>query len=424
MELGACQDRALRRLVQHAYECVPYYRALFDRQRLRPRHIRGTRDLGLLPFTSKAEMRARPERERIAAGLDPDRLLRVRTSGPAGEPFTVCRTWVEDKVQSSLRLGALRALGIGPRDRLAIVGPTTRPDSGDPKRLGRLLRMLGVNRRTKVDGLVEPDVVLRKLGERRPDILMGFPGMLDRLTAPELTLLRNAVRPRLVLVGGEVSTPAMRARLRDAFGAPVLESYASHEFPLMASSCPDGFNLHVCDDGVVLEVLTDGRPAEPLERGEVVVTNLHAYAMPFIRYRLGDLAARGGDCACGQPCSTIAAIEGRMVDYFPLPDGRRLHPYEIVTRLVREPSDWIRRYQLVQERPDRIVLRVVGTAAPERVAALIAAVRPLLGSGVEFSVEPIDEIPLTAGGKLRPSRSLVRSEYDTLSWTNPGRADA
>lgn len=424
-ELRAFQDRALRRLVRHAYEQVPYYRALFDRHRLHPRHIRGTRDLELLPFTSKQEMRSRPERERLAAGLDPERLLRVRTSGSSGEPFTIRRSWLEDKAQYLLRLRAFRHLGIRPRDRIVVVGLMGRPGSGDAKYLGRALHALGLHRKQKIDALQEPDAVLRQLAESRPDVIIGFPGMLDRLTGPELERLRAGVRPRLILTGGEVLTSAMRARLGRAFGVAVVESYASHEFPLMAASCRQGSDLHVADDGVVLEVLRDGRPVLPGQSGEVVVTNLHAYAMPFIRYRLGDLAIRGDSCPCGQPFSTIRAMQGRMLDYFPLPDGRLLHPYEIVSRLVWAPSEWIRRYQLVQERPDRIVLRVVASAAPsERVAELMGMVRPLLGPGVDFTVELVDEIPLTAGGKLRPSRSLVRSEYDEVAWPSNGFADA
>ncbi len=78
----------------------------------------------------------------------------------------------------------------------------------------------------------------------------------------------------------------------------------------MAWECRHSGDLHTCDDGVLVEVLRDGRPAEPGERGEVVVTNLHAYAMPFIRYRIGDLATRGAPCGCGAPFSTIGEITG------------------------------------------------------------------------------------------------------------------
>src|SRR6185295_18936993 len=162
-ELRAFQDRALRRLVLHAYERVPFYRALFDRHGLHPRHIRGVEDLGLLPFTSKEEMRGRGERERVAAGLDPAGLLQVRTSGSSGEPFTIRRTWAEDKVQYLLRLRACHVMGIRPRDRVAVVGLAGRPASGDRKWIGRAARTLGFLRKQTVDGLQDPAIVLRLL---------------------------------------------------------------------------------------------------------------------------------------------------------------------------------------------------------------------------------------------------------------------
>ena len=423
IELREHQDGALRRLVRHAYEQVPYYRTLFDRHRLHPRHIRGVRDLELIPFTSKAEMRLQPERARLAAGLSENALLRVRTSGSSGEPFTIRRTWREDKVQFLLRLRAYRAMGIGPRDHVVVVG-VARPSDGDGKHIGRMLRALGWFPRTKLDGFQDPEVILRQLGEAKPDVMLGYPAMLDRLTVPELAPLRAAIRPRVVFTGGEVLMPAVRSRLERAFGARVIQSYASHECPLIAWSCPDSGDLHTCDDGAIVEVLRDGQPAEPGERGEVVITNLNAYAMPFIRYRLGDLATRGTACSCGQPFGTLRGVQGRMLDYFPLPSGRLMHPYEIVTPVVWGPADWIRRYELVQERTDRIVLRVVAVSPPglERLTEITRAVEGRLEPGVSFTIELVDDIPFSSSGKFRPSRSLVRSEY--AEWLTAGCADA
>jgi hypothetical protein len=104
-----------------------------------------------------------------------------------------------------------------------------------------------------------------------------------------------------------------------------------------------------------------------------------------------------------------------MLDYFPLPDGRLLHPYEIVRALVWGPGEWLKQYQLVQERTDRVVLyAVAGEPASARLEAVTRAVRPLLGATVEFEVRLVERIPFESTGKLRPSRSLVRSEYDRL----------
>ena len=415
-ELRAWQDARLRRLMLHAYESVPFYRRLFDRHRLHPRHIRGTMDLELIPTTDKAAMRREREAALLAQGHDPASLLEVRTSGSSGEPFTVRRTWLEDKLQYLLRLRTLRALGVRHRDRVVAVGVGGRPESGDGKLIGRSLRALGFHHRLLVDGLQEPAQVAVQLREARPEVLVGLPGMLHRLTAPELADVIAGVRPRLVVIGGEVATPAMRLRIREAFGAPLCETYGSHECPLIAWECRHSGDLHTCDDGVLVEILVDGRPAEPGARGEVVLTNLHAYAMPFIRYRIGDLASRADVCRCGLPFGAIGEVQGRMIDYFPLPDGRLLHPYEIVSRLVWGPGQWLRQYQLVQERRDRVVLYAVteDATSPERLQEVERTVRPALGAGVEFEVRMVERIPFESTGKLRPSRSLVHSEYDRV----------
>jgi phenylacetate-CoA ligase len=312
-ELRAWQDARLRRLVRHAYESVPFYRRLFDRHRLHPRYIRGTVDLELIPTIDKAMMRAAGTAALLAKGHDAASLLTVRTSGSSGEPFVIHRTWLEDKLQYLLRLQTLRSFGVRSGDRIVAVGVGGRPASGDTKLIGRSLQALGFHHRLLVDGLQEPAQVAVQLREARPEVLVGFPGMLDRLTAPELLDVIAGVRPRLVVIGGEVATPAMRLRIRNAFAAPLYETYASHECPLIAWECRHSGNLHTCDDGALVEVLVDGRPAEPGERGEVVLTNLHAYAMPFLRYRIGDLATRAGTCRCGSPFGSIGEVQGMLI---------------------------------------------------------------------------------------------------------------
>jgi phenylacetate-CoA ligase len=168
---------------------------------------------------------------------------------------------------------------------------------------------------------------------------------------------------------------------------------------------------------VILEVLHEGQPVREGERGEVVATNLHAYAMPFIRYRLGDIATRGEyHPNCSQSFSSIRSIQGRMIDYFPLPDGRLIHPYQILASFIGGNDGWIKQYQLLQEREDRIVLRVQPAETPgaERLAALERSVVPILGPQVHFRVQLVDDIPLEESGKFRPSRSLVGSSSHEL----------
>ena len=81
-------------------------------------------------------------------------------------------------------------------------------------------------------------------------------------------------------------------------------------------------------------------PAAEGERGEVVVTALHSFAVPFIRYRLEDSVVKGKDaCACGKLFSTIRSILGRTSEYFPLPDGRELHAYDLLNTILGRELD-------------------------------------------------------------------------------------
>jgi phenylacetate-CoA ligase len=298
-ELRAWQDARLRRLVLHAYQSVPFYRKLFDSHRLHPRHIRGVVDLELIPLADKAEMSRRGPSDLLAKGHDPEALLSVGAG-----PFLVRRTWLEDTLQSLLRFRAYHDFGVRRRDRIVVLGANGRPDAG----LGRSLRALGYQQKVVIDGYQDSTHVAAQLREARPDVLIGLPGMLDQLTSPELAGAVGAVRPRVVIVTGAAATPPMRLRIRETFAAPLREIYTSRECPLLAWECRHSGDLHTCDDGALVEVLCDGRPAEPGERGEVVVTNLHAYAMPFVRYRLGDLATRAAPCGCGAAFGALEQI--------------------------------------------------------------------------------------------------------------------
>jgi phenylacetate-CoA ligase len=415
-ELKAFQDAQLRRLVVHAYESVPYYRKLFDRHRLHPRHIRGTVDLDLIPISSKQDFQSRPAAELIARGVDPGDLLSVYTNGSTGEPLIVRRTWQEQGFNVMFRERCRRAFGLGLRDRVANVGQRKLPDPKDKKTLGRALQAIGIHPRLRLDGMRPPEDIARELAAFQPQMLVAIPGMLCLVADHLIAAGRQDIRPRILVTGGEVLTPLMRQRLHQAFGVEPLQTYASHEFPLMGWECRQTGEMHTCDDGAIVEVVKNGRPVAPGESGEVVVTNLHAYAMPFIRYRLADAATRGNEqCACGQPFSTVRAIQGRMIDYFPLPDGRLVHPYEIL-RLIPRVDAWIRQYHLLQDRPDRIVMQVVPshTSVPELQQLISRAVAPLIGPGIEFQVRMVDVIPAGPGGKRRHSCSLVASAYEGI----------
>ncbi len=413
-QLVAFQNERVCRLVAHAYRHVPYYRGLFDRHGLKPQDIRTVDDLGAVPISSRSDLQALPVEEIIARNVDPGSLITRSSSGSSGRPFIVRRTWLEERIHGAFRWRALHALGLRGSDKICYVMGTWNTQRQD-QLAKRILDTLGLARRKVIDALQPPEDIVQALQKFRPTVLGGYPGVLARIAQ---TVNREALRSlqiRFVNPGGEVLTPLMRQQIQDGFSAPVYETYGSIEFYLLAWECQITGEYHSCDDGLIIEVLRDGAPAGEGERGELVGTDLHSFAMPLIRYQLGDVVTKGSQtCRCGQPFSTIRSIQGRMIDYFVLPGNRVVHPYEFGVR----KAFWIREFQVTQERLEFIVMKVVPfhTPSAQEMAALVQPVIALLGSDVQFQVVLVDTIPREANGKFRVYRSNIRSAYDEFAW--------
>jgi phenylacetate-CoA ligase len=253
--------------------------------------------------------------------------------------------------------------------------------------------------------------ILSRLREIRLDILRGYPGALSWVAGNLTEADRRQIRPRYIATGAETLTRDMRRRISEGFGARVFDFYASFEFLLIASECPRSGLYHITEGTTIVEILEDGRPVKAGGTGELVATALHSYAMPFIRFQVGDTVTRGETgCPCGAPVATIVQIQGRTADRFLLPNGETLHPYALDQPLI-DYAPWLRRYQVTQERKDLFRIKVVALSdsrpSPETLAGIGRRIAADIGHGVRVEIELVDEIPPGKGGKFRPYRSLV-----------------
>jgi len=402
--LEAFQDARVRALIHHSYRNVPYYRRLFDKAGLQPEDIRTIADLAKIPPSSRAAFQSVPPRDLIARGCNPERLVVHRTSGSTGEPFNILRTAFEDRLLQAYRLAVLFRFGMRLDDRRAAV--VTRKFTRWP-----LYMRAGLLRYEEIHCLQEPDEILARLRQACPDVLRGFPGTLAFLAGIMTGADRERIRPRFITTDSETLTPAMRSMIEAGFGAKVIDFYDSHEFNLIAAECPVTGLYHVSDASLVGEVVSHGLPARPGEEGEFIGTALQSWAMPFIRFSLGDLVTRGPEsCPCGAQNSVLAGITGRVANRFQLPDGRSLHPYALVNPLLAHGA-WVRQYQIVQVRENLVHVKLAplpgANPSPEAVAAVGQLLRDKLGPGVAVEVVLVDRIPAARNGKYRPYYSLL-----------------
>jgi phenylacetate-CoA ligase len=408
-EIDEFRDRRIRKVVRHAYQNVPYYRKLFDAHGVSPDRINRAADLSRIPVSSRLDIQAASLADRLARGVDPSRLIVRRTTGSSGQCLELMRSWPEEHVLNLMRWRALRAYGLRMSDVIAVPRVPIGKHPRDYQLPRRIADALGFYRKDLID-LTTIDDASRILIEREPEVIMGWPTILADL-APRWSALRRASTrgPKFLISGGEVLSPHARQQITEGFGAPVHDMMGAHEFSLIAWECPSTHHYHLSDETLYAEVLVDGRPAAPGEQGELVITGLHSFAMPFIRYNLGDLVVKGSpECECGSPFSTMRSLRGRTGEYFDLPSGRRVHPQDIV-RMSFIAATWIRNLQVVQVTPAHFELHVVPArpASPEEIERINIAVAKVLYGVATLDVVMVSEIPVSYDTKFRVHRSLA-----------------
>lgn len=295
--IRAMQEKMLHAMVGHAYRHVPFYRTRYRAAGINPDSIRSLDDLSRLPLVSKRDLLALPLGELLAEGIRPKDCLSSSSSGMTGLPLTAY--WAP-KDRALMNLSWKRAYhlsGMGTRDRMAVFIGRRQVETGKS-----WAAKLGFFPRLEISSWLDPAQWLEILRAWRPQVISGYV-MTLRILAEFLNDRQvTDVRPRLVFNSSALLDDFSRRLFSRVFGCPIIDVYGSEEGGCIAWECPTCSAYHVAADMLIMEVLKDGRPAKPGETGEVVLTNLHSRAMPFIRYRQGDwVTLAEGKSLCGSP---------------------------------------------------------------------------------------------------------------------------
>lgn len=189
-----------------------------------------------------------------------------------------------------------------------------------------------------------------------PGYLLTYPtniaALLDCFAAGERPPIKG------IACVGEPISQQLAARCEGILGAKLSASYSSQEVGYMALTCPDCGQYHVQSETVFLELLDDaGQPCKPGERGRIVVTDLHNFALPLIRYEIGDYGEAGEPCSGGRTLPTLRRILGRRRNMVVHPDGRRHWPLTGFAHFNEVAP--IKQYQFVQHSREDIEVRLV-----------------------------------------------------------------
>jgi phenylacetate-CoA ligase len=413
----ADQDRRLSALLQHAAQHVPYYRETLAQAGVceSPGRVLVGR-FAQVPLLDKATVRARFD-ELKSDDLSMRKWDYDSTGGSTGEPVRLVH---DEGYRDWQRAISIVANGIACRrsdERKLYLWGSVHDLTGQetPRaRLGQWMRNeVWLNSFRMTPGFMHSCVEL--VNQSRPDHIIGY---VESIVELARFIERNGLEvhsPKTVATAAGSLQPHMRELIQGVFRAGVFNQYGSREVTGMAVECERHEGMHVPLQSVLIEVLRDdGTPAEPGETGHIVVTSLINYAMPLIRYDIGDLGAWAeAPCSCGRVWPLLRSITGRISDTFVTADGTLVagEYFNYVFYL----QDWVEKFQVVQESTRRIRARIVrrkdmpeaGGAEAAGLEEIVQKVRLALGADCSVSFEFVDDIEPSASGKYRFTVSNV-----------------
>lgn len=405
--LQAHQIKQLAVVLDHAAKHVPFYRDRFTSLNLKA--CATLEEWSNLPILTRADIQAAGLQLRAdAMPREHGRFYEVQTSGSTGQPiraygsditaflwnvFTL-RGHLWHKHDFTKKLAAIRIFDekIAPPPRGTPVpawGPAT--DVAWVTGPSTLLNLATSSISQQAEWLLEEN----------PNYLLTHPSNLAALVraiGPRSTMLRNLSE---VWTISESLDPMIRRFVEETWQVRLVDTYSSRECGYLAIQCPLADHYHVQAESVLVEILDDaGQPARPGEIGRVVISTLHNFASPLLRYEIGDYAEVGFPCPCGRGLPTLNRIVGRRRNMLTLPNGDKRWPrcgYDQFMDIVP-----VRQLRLVQRTLQTIDAEIVveRPLLDTECKALVKILQQALGHPFEIRFVYIPEIPRGPGGKF------------------------
>jgi phenylacetate-CoA ligase len=404
------QFRQLRLLAGHALSKVPFYREHLKRAGLRSVADIDPDRYRRWPLLRSADITSRqPELTALEFPPEHGGAFESFTSGATGTPKRIRQT---EAAQFFAHAAVLRDHLWHRRDFVAKFG-AIRFFANEGNQLGwsRISRaVFETGPACELDVTTDVPVQLDWLMREKPAYLLTSPSNLRALLRE---CERKGARPaglRQAITYAESLPAGLREQVRRQWGALLVDSYSCTEAGALALQCPESDRYHVQSENVYVEVLRDdGTPCAPGESGRVVITPLHNFAMPLLRYELGDYATVGPACSCGRGLPVIESVLGRVRNMAVDPQGRRFQPG--FDQALEDTGLPVEQFQFVQVDPATVEMSYV---MPRELTAgemdrFQEAVKTRLPWPFHMRFRRVDAIARSAGGKYEGFISRVAS---------------
>ncbi len=392
-KLVTYQEYMLRRLIRHCYANVPYYRKVFVEKGLVPDDISTISDLEKLPFLTKEIVR-KHKKDLLATNFSTYRTRLDSTSGSTGNPLDFYVDKATKAIEVALEHRHLKWLDYQDDDMIAEIKEDCFVDPD------RVYWYVPGSRHLKFSFFTVDDDRLAKtalaLQRFEPKFLKVFPSSLFVLSRWMERHRKRIKPPKYIITSSETLYKSTKDLAEKVFRAPVIDWYGQNEKVATAFQCEFGRGYHIQMEQAIVELI-------PSKAGyfDIVGTSLHAFGMPFIRYRTGDTAVQEIQlCPCGRAHPVLSQVMGRECEFIITPERRIIMPAAMDYAIYH--LEEIKESQIIQEDINTLRVKMVPweNISVSTKARLLHELRGYLGSrGMELILEEVEEIPRTSRRK-------------------------
>jgi phenylacetate-coenzyme A ligase PaaK-like adenylate-forming protein len=395
------RDEKFRRLIEHCYHHVPYYRGIMDERDLRPTDIQSAEDLPKLPVLTKEIVRANWQKLRADNIADTDTFV-ATTGGSTGEPMRTVKA-IQSEVWANICFERGKSWGgLTPGRKHIVLKGGSLGDSGKSWRRKMITRFSG-----RIDLLaydLRQDNVheyIKVIRGSRSQFIVGYASNIYHL-ARMLLERKDKLDLRAVFTTAECLLPSWTRAIRQAMNCKVYSYYGCGECNSLGYQCQEGDAYHISEEHAFLEIEYETGRSDRPKRGQALITDLDNYAMPLLRYENGDyLTTDDKPCACGRSLRLISKLEGRTYEFL-LSKSRGLVSAGICDVILGNITS-IAEFQVRQDGQDHIRVLVVPCQelTKEDRAYIRESFRYYLGETMDVEIELVSAIARTKAEKLQ-----------------------
>jgi phenylacetate-CoA ligase len=418
-EIERIQWVKLQSLLDYAYRNVPFYKKIFKDIKLKPKDIKTKDDFRKLPVLTKEGIDNNSS-EMISGVYGEKDLVKNSTGGSTGRNLNFFVDGRRSHLKEIVTIRGNRWAGLDVGERHAYLWGSPFDISLQNELKNKIFNKLyGCDLFLSSYDLSEENMLsyAKKLQFYKPKVIIGYPSPLYLFAKFIEDKKIEGFETKSIISSAEALYEYQREGIESVFQCKLFNRYGSREFGNIAHECSEHSGMHINIDHVYIECLKeDGEPANPGETGELIITDLDNYAMPFIRYRIGDTGVLSDrNCNCGRSLPLLEEVGGRTFDIIVGANGRHLGG-TFWTLLLRTAIEGIQQFQVVQESESKIIIKIVVNESfkSKNIDVLTKKIHQYCGENMQIIIEEVDKIPLTKSGKFRFVISKVSPFSDRL----------